>query len=123
MDKIYFFKTVDTAKRICGGVVYKSNYRDAQGDYATPDEVEKASRNFMLSAQRIKIEHRGRVRNIPVIESYFSEDRHKKGNGHLDRGDWFMSVYLGNSENRDVWEAVKSGKLRGFSMSGVANKG
>lgn len=121
MDEAYFFKAINEEEKVVGGVVYKSNYTDAQNEYAEPEEVEKAMRDFMLSSQTIKIEHKGKSRNCPVVESYFSEDRHRKGDGYLEKGDWYMSLYLGRE--LDIWNDIKSGKLRGFSMSGQANKG
>jgi predicted RNA-binding Zn-ribbon protein involved in translation (DUF1610 family) len=112
---------------IVGGIVYPSNKVDSQGHFARQGAVWEALKGFMRNKGSIKVMHKGKARNIPIIESYFvEEDHHKGGRGEqhvIKKGDFWLSVYLGDNENLDVWEDVKSGKLTGWSMAGKASQG
>ena len=59
------------------------------------------------------------VRDVYVIESWIKEDENDKsskyGYADLPVGTWFVSMKV---KNPKVWEAVKEGKLNGFSVSG-----
>jgi len=121
----FAFKKIDKKEFIVGGVVYFSYKTDSQQDWTTPPEVWKALKHFMLKKRTIKVMHQGVKRDIPIIENYFSEEQHHKGGmspkNLLEKGDWWMSVYLGDKENKDIWERVLKKELTGFSMAGRAS--
>lgn len=120
------FKKVEKTEYIVGGVVYRSKKLDAQEDFARETEVWKALKKYMIKKKHIKVMHKGKLRDIPIVENYFVEEQHHKGGSDdehlLEKGDWWLSTYLGDSENRDIWADVKSGKLQGFSMAGKAHQ-
>jgi len=116
----YNFCKVDTAEKIVGGIVARSNTPDLDGDVTTEKETWNALKNFMLGRRYIKINHKGEVRDIPVVESYFVESEHKKGDGILRQGDWYLGLYIGNEP--EIWKAITEGDLNSFSMAGRANK-
>jgi len=120
MNDIYQFCKIDKAENIVGGVIARSNIADLDGDITTEKETWKALKNFMLGPRYIKINHRGQTKNIPVIEAYFSEEKHRKGNGYLEKGDWYLSLYIGSE--KEVWQDILSGELQSFSMAGKADK-
>lgn len=121
----FTFKKIDEVEHIVGGVVYFSYKTDSQQDWTSPPEVWKALKHFMLKKKTIKVMHQGVKRDIPIIENYFSEEQHHKGGmspkNLLEKGDWWMSVYLGDKENKDIWERVLKKELTGFSMAGRAS--
>ncbi|RXG63624.1 hypothetical protein ES695_16410, partial [Candidatus Atribacteria bacterium 1244-E10-H5-B2] len=121
----FTFKKIDEAEHIVGGVVYFSYRTDSQEDWTTPSEVWKALKHFMLKKKTIKIMHKGIKRDIPIIENYFVEEGHHKGGmspeNLLVKGDWWLAVYLGDKENKDIWERVLKKELTGFSMAGRAS--
>ncbi len=121
--KMRFLK-IDKKEYIVGGIVYPANEVDTQDDQASGREIWKALKKYMIKKRTIKIMHKGKSRNIPIIEVYQAyEDTHKGGNDedHLIRkGDWYMSIYLG--DEKEIWDEVESGKLTGFSMGGSARK-
>lgn len=128
-DKVqvrFDFKKIDSPEFIVGGVVYPSNKVDSQGHFARQGEVWDALKKYMINKRNIKIMHKGNRRNIPIIESYFVEEGHHKGGRSdkylIEKGDWWIAVYLGDAENKDIWADVKSGKLTGFSMAGRAHE-
>jgi len=118
------FQKIDRKEHIVGGVVYHAGVEDAQGDGADADEIWKALKGFMLKKKTIKVMHKGISRNIPIIECFQVEsDTYKGGQGSehlLKSGDWWMSAYLGDKENKDIWEDVINKKLNGWSMAGRA---
>ena len=64
--------------------------------------------------------HNGKaVEDVYVVESWIKEDKEDKGNkygyGDLPVGTWFVSMKVRNDE---VWQKVKNGELKGFSVSG-----
>lgn len=124
-DEINFeFQKIDSKEFIVGGVIYHSNKEDSQGDGATEEEVWKALKRYARKEKNIKVMHKGASRNVPIIENYFVEEEHHKGGTDekflLKKGDWWLSVYLGDKENKDIWNDVISKKLNGFSMAGNA---
>lgn len=126
-DVIKFnFKKVDGPEYIVGGVVYRSKKLDAQEDFASETEVWKALKKYMIAKRHIKVMHREKLRDVPIVENYFVEEQHHKGGSDaehlLEKGDWWLSTYLGDSENKDIWADIKSGKLKGFSMAGKAHQ-
>lgn len=122
----FSFKKVDKPEFIVGGVVYRSKKLDAQEDFARENEVWKALKKYMVNKRQIKVMHRGKLRDVPIVENYFVEENHHKGGSDkehlLKTGDWWLSTYLGDSENKDIWDDVESGKLTGFSMAGKAHQ-
>lgn len=118
------FQKIDSKEYIVGGVIYHADREDSQGDGATEKEIWKALKKYMVSKKNIKVMHKGTSRNVPIIEAYFVEEDHHKGGIDekflLKKGDWWLSVYLGDKENQDIWTDVISKKLNGFSMAGNA---
>ena len=59
------------------------------------------------------------VSDVYVVESWIKEDKEDKSNkygyGDLPVGTWFVSMKVRNDE---VWNKVKNGELKGFSVSG-----
>jgi hypothetical protein len=121
----FTFKKIDEVEHIVGGVVYFSYKQDSQKDWTTPPEVWKALKRFMLKKKKLKVMHKGKEREIPIIENYFVEENHHKGGmapeNLLVKGDWWLAVYLGDKENKDIWERVLKKELTGFSMAGRAS--
>ena len=80
--------------------------------------AEKYMRNKYIDNNDLM--HDGKaVKDVYVIESWIKEDENDKstkyGYGDLPVGTWFVSMKV---KNPKVWEAVKEGRLNGFSVSG-----
>ena len=118
--KDYNFCKVDQSEKIVGGIVARSNTPDLDGDITTEKETWNALKNFMLGRRYIKINHRGGSKDIPVVESYFAESEHKKGDGILKKGDWYLGLFIGNEP--EIWKDIIEGELNSFSMAGRASK-
>ena len=64
--------------------------------------------------------HNGKaVKDVYVYESWIKEDKEDKGNkygfGDLPIGTWFVAMKV---RNDNVWNKIKAGELKGFSVSG-----
>lgn len=114
---------VDKKKQIVGGIVYQPDVKDSQGDYTNTEEIEKAMYRFMekygRDPKRIKVEHEGRTRYYPVLESFQPEQDIKKGGKTVPAGSWWLMIKV---PDKDVWAEVEAGRLTGFSMGGRARE-
>lgn len=117
LDKnIPIFK-IDEEKRIVGGVVYAPDEIDSQGDTANSEEIEKAAHKFNVEVRKFKVNHKGKNRNIDLLESYIMPADVSINNQIIKKGSWFIVCKVNDD---DIWEAVKEGELTGFSMMGWA---
>ena len=99
-------------------------YSEEDGEYLvffSKETIEKAQELFMngLKNNKATVEHQRDVDGVSVIETWIKEDTNDKSNlyGFADVpiGSWFVKMKVYNEE---VWQQVKSGKLRGFSIEG-----
>ena len=113
---------VDLEKRMVYGPVYSPNQVDSQGDFATADEIEKASINFMKKSatHAVDTQHDLKIKKgMFVAENWIvkTDDDPIIGKGEKDA--WAVGLYI---ENDEIWESVKKGEFGGLSMYGTANK-
>ncbi len=108
---------VQEMEQVVGGVVYEPDVEDAQGDYTTSEEIWKAMVHFMENSQSIKLMHKGLSVEARVIESYQAPTAFSIGEQEIKEGTWWLSVKVRNDE---IWKAVLSGEITGFSMGGYA---
>lgn len=101
---------------------------DADGTpyYARFDKklIEKVAHNFLLKNLQHShtIEHTFAVTGLSVVESWIKEGDSDKSDTlgfDLPQGTWFVGVKVQNDE---VWNDVKEGKLKGFSIEGFFNE-
>jgi len=138
-DFIFFNKeqvnlqSVNDEKRLVAGPILIPNKKILRVDevgfpyaiYFTPETVEKMSRKFMKNKlnTEMTIEHGGsKVGGVYLTETWLIEQSGKdKSNLYgftLPRGTWF-GVY--SIQNDKVWEMIKSGELKGFSVEMLAD--
>ena len=115
-NKESFVKSED--QRLIGGIVYSVNEPDHDGDYVeTEEEIWNALESFAVRGNVIKFMHRGKRRDVTVVESFQSEADTKKANQIIPKGSWYMTVKV---HDDNLWNDVKEGHITGFSMSGMA---
>lgn len=87
----------------------------------TEEEIEYAAHEFMKSYRNIDLMHTFKRIGTPV-ESYILPTNLNvtlKGKKTiLPRGTWIVAAYIDDDE---TWEAIKSGELSGFSVTGIPN--
>ena len=120
-------KTIDAEKRLLLGAALIPNkpiYRndDINGEYYiyfSKKTVSQASQLFLKQGNQknATIEHERVIDGMTVVESWLKEDEtHDKSVKYgIDApiGTWFISMKVDNDE---VWEQVKLGKIKGFSI-------
>ena len=94
---------------------------DWQGDVIRPEVLEKAAIDFMLNYRESGEMHRGPSIGTVVESIVFTKDKQAAlgiPEGVVPEG-WFITVKI---EDADVFEKVKSGKYRMFSIQGHGNR-
>jgi hypothetical protein len=120
------FKVVDEERRIVVGfalVPEKRILRLMGGKkfniYFTKETVAQAAEDFMkkMMLKKFTTDHEEKVDGITVIESWVVEDaKHDKSNLYglgAKGGEW---VLMSKIDNNEVWNEVKAGKFKGYSI-------
>lgn len=122
-------KEVDTEKKILMGAALIPNkhiFRKSEkhGEYNiffSEDTVRKASELFLMNSNQnnATYEHEHELKGLSVVESWIIEDsktdKSRLYNFDLPKGTWMISMKVNNEE---VWNDVKAGKVKGFSIEG-----
>lgn len=119
---------VDKEKRILMGAALIPNkkiFRKGQEEdyyiFFSEDTVRKASELFLMNGNQNNstLEHNIELNGMSVVESWIIEDEKKdksrKYDFDLPVGTWMVSVKVNND---DVWNQVKAGEVKGFSIEG-----
>tara|TARA_Y100000592_G_scaffold94401_1_gene159108 strand:- start:934 stop:1947 length:1014 start_codon:yes stop_codon:yes gene_type:complete len=90
--------------------------------YFTEETIKQAQELFMSSLRNnsTTYEHKVPIKGLSVVESWIKEDKkNDKSNSYgfskLPLGTWFVKMKVNND---DIWNSVKEGKVRGFSIEG-----
>lgn len=122
-------KILDEEKRIVVGFalvpekrIYRK-YKDKEFNvFFTKETVAKSQELFMknLNINKFTTEHREEVNGVNVIESWIVEDtKNDKSNLYKLKpkgGEW---VVMSKIYNDDVWNEVKNGTFKGYSIEGL----
>ena len=125
------FKATDEEKRIVTGPAMVPNQEiirlDAEGNpyfvFFTEDTILKAQEVFAKygKTKSTNFEHETGLRDVTVVESWIVKDsKNDKSNAlgfkDIPEGTWMVSYKV---DNQKLWEMVKSGEVKGFSIEGV----
>ena len=97
------------------GVVYAPLQVDTDWETMCAEDICKMAHDFVAKGrvEQIDIMHDSQPCGAEVVESFIA----RKGDLDYPEGAWVLGVRLPDGP---IWEAVKSGKLNGFSFGGVA---
>jgi len=96
-----------------------------EGEYYikfSKDTVRQASELYLNRSNQHNVteEHAGMIEGVTLIESWIVESSIDKashlGFKNLPKGTWMGTMKINNDE---VWDKVKSGDLKGFSIEGM----
>ena len=124
------FQAIDTEKRLVAGPLLIPNKKIIRMDeqmgmynvFFKPETIETIARKFMKNKYNgeVTTEHDKKVNGVYLTESWIIEQSSKdKSNLYgftLPKGTWF-GIY--KVDNDQVWEDVKMGKYKGFSIEGL----
>jgi len=108
---------LDAKKQIAYGMVYLPYVPDSQGDFMTPEEIERVAHNFLKkgAVEAIDTEH-SLVRNgSAAVESFIA----RPGDPDFVPGSWVLGVHI---PDKGIWAKAESGELGGFSMYGTGRR-
>jgi hypothetical protein len=123
-------KEVDKEKKILMGAalvpnkqIYRVNEKTKEEYYIyfSEDTVRKASELFLMNSNQnnATYEHDKKLKGMSVVESWIIDDsKSDKSRFYgfdLPKGTWMISMKVNNEE---VWNDVKEGKVKGFSIEG-----
>jgi hypothetical protein len=90
--------------------------------YFSEETIEKLQRKFMRNKllDAANVEHKNEfIEDVTVVESWIVEDatfdKQKKYGFDNPIGTWMIIMKINNDE---IWDKVKSGDLKGFSVQG-----
>jgi len=106
-------------ERTVTGVVLEPEVTDSHGDIYSAKVISDAAHAFMIEYQKMGIMHRDfrKSSKIRIVESYIAPQPMALGNQHVKAGSWIMTVKVLDD---NTWDDVKAGKLRAFSIGGIA---
>jgi hypothetical protein len=124
------FQAIDNEKRLVAGPLLIPNKKIIRMDeqmgmynvFFKPETIELIARKFMKNGYNgeVTVEHDRKVNGVYLTESWIIEQSSKdKSNLYgytLPKGTWF-GIY--KVDNDKVWEDVKAGKYKGFSIEGL----
>lgn len=122
-------KEVDAEKRIIMGAalipnkqIYRKNdkTKDEYYIYFSEATIRKASELFLMNANQNNstLEHSTKLKGLSVVESWIVEgenDKSKNYGFNFPKGTWVISMKVNNDE---IWNKVKLGEVKGFSIEG-----
>lgn len=109
------FVKFDMEQRLVYAEVYLPDVPDAHGDQMSRDEIQKMAHNFMKTARTtmIDVNHDNKVDyGCYMVESFIARD----SDPDYAAGAWVGVIKVANDE---IWTAIKSGEITGFSFEGV----
>lgn len=118
-------KDVDgTEERYVLGIVLEPlkemGSNDVQDDTYSAKEVRKACHLFMADFGNMGLQHKLSVNGkVKVLENWIATDDCTVGGQSVTKGTWLMGVRVVDD---DIWNAIKEGKLTGFSIGGYAKR-
>ena len=107
-------------KMIVSGAVLIPDEEDTDGDVISKEKIEEVAHEWMLNYRNVDLQHT--LNNVAYpVESYLLKETKEVVSldgqvMELPAGTWMVSVKV---DDEDTWEAVKDGRMRGFSIMGV----
>ena len=103
------------------GIVYEPLVEDAQGDFMTAEEIQKAAYWFAKNGVGNDIQHSFKPQSgLTVVESWIAKADFEIDGEQIKKGTWLMTVEVTDA---DVWSAIEKGEITGFSMGGCGQYG
>lgn len=118
-------------KHMVYGAVLRPDFpiyrNDGENEYYlefTSESIERMARDYMMNYKQgnVTIQHEEYANEVFMVESWIKQDmdKDKSVSVGLDKslpiGTWFCGFYVNNN---DVWERIKSGELKGFSVEAI----
>jgi len=109
----------DEEERFVLGVVLVPDEEDSQGDIYNEAEVRKAAHYYMEFGAALGLMHEQTLSEakVRVLESYLAPVDFNLEGQSVKKGTWLLAARILDD---DLWDAIKEGRLTGWSMEGTA---
>lgn len=113
-------KFSDDDERFVLGVVLEPDVFDSQADTVSKGEIRQAAHKFLEEFGTRGLMHRANLgERVQIVESYIAPQDLTVEGVKIRKGTWLMGWHIADDQ---VWRAVKSGELTGFSIGGSARR-
>ena len=109
----------DDEQRLVTSIVYEPFVKDAQDDFMTPPEIQKAAHYFMMHGQGVDVQHDYKKADANVVESWVTKNDEVIEGQQIKKGTWLATTKVNDDA---LWSAIKKGIITGFSMGGTGLK-
>lgn len=111
----------DVEQRLVYGIVLEPDEVDTQGDTISEAGIQKTAHGFLAKYNRESEmghmhQHLGDI-GVDLIESFIAPMDFTLGEEPVKKGSWLIGVKVNDDK---LWSDVKTGKLTGFSVAGIA---
>jgi hypothetical protein len=102
------------------GIVLEPGVVDAQNDTYTAATIRVAAFKFMEEYGNLGLQHRQYVNGkVKILENWLTKTDEVIEGQLIKAGTWMLGVRVNDDQ---LWDAVKSGKITGFSIGGFATR-
>lgn len=111
---------VDTEKRLVYGPVLVPETFDSQDHIISVDEIEKSAHEFLALFNiytGMGVMHEELNADIIPVQSFIAPVDYTLGDEEIKKGTWML---VSKVLDDDIWQQVKDGELRGYSIGGKA---
>lgn len=108
----------DEDRQVITGPVLVPDREDRHGDVVRESNITDVAYKFMEEYQNVDLMHTFQDVGVPV-ESYTAPEELDFDGTEVPKGSWIISVKVTEPE---VWQAVKTGELTGFSIYGQGER-
>lgn len=110
-------KTDGVEERFVYGVVMEPLETDAHGDTQTAETIRETAHKYMETYKNIGLQHQMYINeSVKILQTFIAPVDFKLESGEfVKKGSWVMGVRVLEDK---LWNAVKSGKITGFSIGG-----
>lgn len=103
--------------------IYRNNGKEEFYIQFSSETIEKLAHEYLMNGRMYSVttQHEEIADDICLVESWIKTTENDKSNDYgmnLPIGTWMVSMKV---ENEDVWQRVKSGELRGYSIESFVN--
>jgi len=118
--KICPIKKADIKKQIIYCVVLAPEELDEQDDWMTPEDIEEAAHNYLISSRMVGKNHEEEIEAVPV-ESYIVPQDLEWNEGPygpqtVKQGSWVIAIKILDPKE---WRKVLDGEYQGVSVGGL----
>lgn len=107
---------------VAGSLIYRKDENGEYNVFFSKETIREIALKFFKKdyQKNINLFHDLPVGGVTIFESFVSDSERgiqpMKGFEDLPDGSWFISAKI---DNEDVWQKIKSGEVKGFSVEGI----